>query len=150
MENLVEDIFKLPFNNNKQHFIVNKDYTFTNDRIKLIKYHFLRNIISYNDIDILYYKNLIEKYFYKSDNESSFMASFYAKLLALDCIEKKEYVEYVKSFFLTTDKNNLTKLIDLNILFEDINFYDERTANIVHYLNKDWFEKFNYSRDSWK
>lgn len=150
MESLVDDILKLPLTKNSQHYIVKNDYTSKQDKIYILKFHFLRSIIINGDLDIAYYKKVIEKTFIDKKLESSLIHSFYKKLCTIDVVEKKEYVEYVKSFFEIADKRYFNKLIDLNVIFCNENFYDERTSSIVHYLNKDWFEKFNYSKDSWK
>lgn len=150
-ENLSEDVQKLPFIKNVYDYVSKKDYTDTSDKIQFIKYHFLRTIVCTNNFDIEYYKKFVQDNFILPKIESSYINDFYTKLCNINESDKKDYISFVRSFY-DISKIDLSKysFFDINCIFNGENFYDSITANIVHYNNKDWFELFNYNKDSWK
>lgn len=149
MESLTDDLKSLPFIKSVFNFD-KQNYTSPNDKILLLRNHFVHSILKDNDFDCDYYKKYIELSFSKTREESDVIIKFYNKICNLSLFEKNSYVSFVKNNFEIDDyyrKN--AKLFDILKLHDGTQFYSQELADQVYEANILWFKDFGYQKDSW-
>ena len=151
-EHFIADIIKIPFVEIVSDSIQLND-TKILELLSLVKRHFVASLIKTGTVDVKHYLDFMKA---KGLYEESSLKTIYKRDIetttdTLNAITD-EHLEELKNCYVVSDffREHLIVWDLYEISQPSLTYYNQDLADTVYKLRKEWFEIFNYNKDSWR